>query len=67
VIDLSAARDRFPCRITLAALAELCAAQQSQDGGCPWGEVLDHALDAAVQIVDLLPDAAVELARKPPE
>jgi hypothetical protein len=41
------------------------AAQQSQDGDCPWDEVLDHALDAVARTVDLLPDAAVELARKP--
>jgi hypothetical protein len=58
---------RFPCPITLGALAVFRAAQQSQDRGCPWGEVLEHALNAAVRLVDLLPDAAFELTGGPPD
>jgi hypothetical protein len=53
---------RFPCRVTLGALAVLRAAQQSQDRGCAWGEVLANAEATAVKILDLLPDAAFALA-----
>ena len=52
---------RFPAGLTLGALAVLRTAQQSQDRGCPWGEVLAHATAAAVKILDLLP---VEIPRR---
>jgi hypothetical protein len=55
------AEGRFPCRLTLGALAVLRAAQQSQDRGSPWGEVLDEAVTAAVRILELLPTPAFEL------
>lgn len=61
------AEGRFPRRVTLGALAVLRAAQQSQDRGSPWGDVLDHAVHAAVRILDLLPDAAFELAGERPD
>jgi hypothetical protein len=56
------AEGRFPCRLTLGALAVLRAAQQSQDRGCRRGEVLDDAVTAAVRILELVPTAAFELA-----
>jgi hypothetical protein len=60
------AEGRLPCRLTLGALAVLRAAQQGQDRGCPWGEVLDQAVTAAARILDLLPAAAFELAGQRP-
>jgi hypothetical protein len=56
---------RFPCSVTLGALAVLRRAQQSQDGGCPWGEVLNHAEATAAKFLDLLPDVAFRLAMRP--
>jgi hypothetical protein len=56
---------RFPCRVTLGALAVLRAAQQSQDRGCRWGDVLTQAQAAAISILDLVPDAALDRAIQP--
>jgi hypothetical protein len=61
------AEGRFPCRLTLGGLAVLRAAQESQDRGCPWGEVLDQAVAAAVRVLELLPAAAFELAGERPD
>ena len=61
VDDLYAA-GRFPCRLTLGALAVLRAAQQSQDRGFRWGDVLADAEATAVKVLGLLPDVAFELA-----
>jgi hypothetical protein len=45
----------FPTGLTIGALAVLRAAQQSQDRGCRWGEVLAHAIATALKILDLVP------------
>jgi hypothetical protein len=52
--------DRFPTGLTLGALAVLRTAQQSQDRGCRWGEVLAHATATALKILDLVPAGALE-------
>jgi hypothetical protein len=49
-------RGKLPVTLTLGALAVFHAAQQSQDRGCRWGDVLKHATDTAVKVLDLLPD-----------
>jgi hypothetical protein len=51
-------RGELPVALTLGAVALFHAAQQSQDRGCRWGEVLANATDVAVKFLDLLPDAA---------
>jgi hypothetical protein len=43
--------------VTLGALAVLHTAQLSQDRGCCWGDVLEHATIAAVKFLELIPDA----------
>jgi hypothetical protein len=50
---------RLPVQMTLGALAVLRAAQQSQDRGCCWGDVLAHATAVAVRVMDVMPDAAL--------
>jgi hypothetical protein len=40
------------------------AAEQSQDRGCRWGDVLDYATDAAVKVVDLLPDTVFDVVKQ---
>jgi hypothetical protein len=61
-VDEHYAAGRLPCPVTLGALAVLRAAQRSQDRGCRWGDVLDHATRAAYKILDLVPDAALRRA-----
>jgi len=70
--DLEAMRDhgvrelyeqaRFPVALTLGAVAVLDAAQQRQDRGCTWGDVLDYATTTALRFLDLLPDKAFDLS-----
>jgi hypothetical protein len=55
-------RGELPVTFTLGALAVFHAAQQSQDRGCPWGDVHAYATAAAVRFLDLLPDAAFDVA-----
>jgi hypothetical protein len=49
---------RLPVTLTLGAVVVLHAAQQSQDRGCRWGDVLEHATTAAEKFLELIPDAA---------
>ena len=49
---------RLPVPLTLGALAVLHEAQESQDRGYSWGEVLRRARRVANRYLDLLPDAA---------
>jgi hypothetical protein len=53
-------RGELPVTLTLGALTVFHAAQQSQDRGCRWGDVLAHATEAAIKFLDLLPDAAFD-------
>jgi hypothetical protein len=55
-------RGELPVTLTMGALAVFHAAQQSQDRGCRWGDVLEHATAAAVRFLDLLPGAALDVA-----
>jgi hypothetical protein len=48
--------------LTLGAWAILRAAQQSQDRGCEWDEVLAHAAATAIRVLDLVPESAFESA-----
>jgi hypothetical protein len=57
---------RFPVHLTLGAWAVLRAAQQSQDRGCRWGDVLTQATAVCLRVLDLVPDAAFEFAAQPP-
>jgi hypothetical protein len=62
---------RLPIALTLGALAVLQAAQQSQDRGRPWADVLADANAMAVRVLDLAPtglfahagDRAADLTR----
>jgi hypothetical protein len=54
-------RGELPVTLTLGALAVFHAAQQSQDRGRRWGDVLTCATDAAVTFLDLLPDTVFAL------
>jgi len=56
VVELYLRRE-LPVVLTLGALVVFDAAQQSQDRGCRWGEVLARATAAAARFVDLVPDA----------
>ncbi len=56
---------RLPIDLTLGALAVLHTAQQSQDRGCPWGDVLAAANATAVRVLDLVPNALFDSVRKP--
>ena len=58
-------RGELPVGLTLGALAVLDAAQQSQDRGCRWGDVLTDATATAVKFLDLLPDAVCDGANDP--
>jgi hypothetical protein len=60
-------RGELPVGLTLGALAVLEAAQQSQDRGCRWGDVLADAIATAVKFLDLLPDAGCDVANHPAE
>jgi hypothetical protein len=51
---------RFPVDVTLGALAVLRAAQQSQDRGCCWGDVLAQANAVAIRLLDLVPEPAAQ-------
>ena len=55
-------RREFPVTLTLGALTVFHAAQQSQDRGCRWGDVLAYAAAVAARFIDLLPDAAFDVA-----
>jgi hypothetical protein len=55
---------KCPVRLTLGALAVLRAAQDSQDRGSRWGDVLAHATAAARRILDIVPDSAFRLAQR---
>ena len=57
-------RGELPVTLTLGALAVFRAAQQSQDRGCRWGDVLEYATDAAVRFLDLLPDTVFDAVRQ---
>lgn len=59
-------KGRFPVHLTLGALAVLRAAQQSQDRGCRWGDVLTQATAVCVRVLDVAPDAAFEFAAQLP-
>jgi hypothetical protein len=48
---------RLPIALTIGALAVLHAAQQSQDRGCTWADVLADANAMAVRVLDLAPNA----------
>jgi hypothetical protein len=51
-------------RLTLGAWAVLRAAQQSQDRGADWDEVLAHAGATAIRVLDLVPDSVVQSAAR---
>lgn len=53
---------RLPIDLTLGALAVLRAAQQSQDRGCRWTDVLADAKATAMRVLDLVPNAVFDLA-----
>ena len=57
-------RGELPFTLTLGALAVFHAAQQSQDRGCRWGDVLKDATDAAAKFLDLLPDTVFDAVRQ---
>jgi hypothetical protein len=54
-------RGEFPATLTLGALTVFHAAQESQDGGCRWGDVLAYAAAVAARFIDLLPDAVFDI------
>ena len=53
---------RLPIDLTLGALAVLHTAQQSQDRGCPWTDVLAAANATAFRLLDLVPNALFDVA-----
>jgi hypothetical protein len=50
---------KLPITLTLGALVVLDSAQQSQDGGCRWVDALEHATNAALKFLELIPDAVL--------
>ncbi|MBO0883755.1 MAG: hypothetical protein J2P17_26150 [Mycobacterium sp.] len=57
-------RDKLPVNLTLGGLAVLHAAQRTQDRGGRWGDALIDAGNAAIQLLDLVPDSVLYRLRQ---
>jgi hypothetical protein len=59
-------RGRLPVVLTLGAMVVFDAAQQNQDRGYRWGDVLAYATRAAANFLDLVPDSVFRVASHSP-